>query len=277
LNARKAILTTLFICQCWCWQYTIAGEFNHPGGVAEVLVPKISSKLPVVRYGLKEPTILDQETHWRILLGLDLQQLPGDYVVYTRQDGEDQAAEFVKFQVRHKTYPLTTQDQSTFIELPSYEALSELDFTNSQPPSLPMQLPIKGDWNQQFGQRLISPNNDDTKLQNYTTISASSHSLVKAPQAGIISSIIELNSGTATVIIDHGRGLFSLIHNISELAIEIGNGVVSGAVIGKVPEPTRSQRVNRHTNTNKPEVINQIYWQVQLNDVFINPLIMTQL
>jgi len=260
--------------------------FNFPGGVAELWLPKHSEDLPVVRYGLAEPAILDAGERWRVLIGLDLERLPGDYVVYIRQETEEDASQFAKFQVRHRNYALNSKSSNTrntkLIKLPSYDELSELGFNNSQPPLLPMQLPFTAKWNTDFGQRVMAQNGNSTQTQRYTFAAATVRTLVKAPQQGIVSKIVSHKDGKTDIVIDHGRGIYSILFGLSDLAVDLGNGVIAGAVIGKVPELNSVKRANDSNNTIngdnvKPAPSSTVYWQVQLNGVFVNPLILTKL
>ncbi len=270
-------------------------NFSYPGGVALLKLPKTSNSLPSVRYGLKEPAILDQGSHWLVLLGIGLDQLPGEYVVYTRQTGESESAQFKKFEVIHKNYPLESSESAQRKDIAKIDALSELDFSNTQPPKLPMQLPFEAQWDEQFGKLTVSNKDADSLVQNHSSARAATNTLVKAPQQGIISNIIDAPKGaignTKVLVIDHGRGIYSLLHGVTDLAVEIGNHVVTGAVVAKVPAPggTRSgagrasvtgispkQRLNRD-NRNANTDMARVFWQVQLNDVLVNPLILTKL
>lgn len=252
-------------------------EFSHPGGIAEISIKKESVKLPTARYGLIEPVILDQNTHWRILVGLDLNRLPGDYLIYFRPSGEDTTARFEKFQVTHKSYPLKNSSTKEPERLTEYEEVSELGFSNSQPPSLPLNLPFPGDWNNEFGSLHIS-SSDTTFAQNYTYFDSDPRTLVKTPQSGIISKIDTRKGLISTVIIDHGRGIFSLLHGLTDLTVELGNGVTVGAVIGKVPDKNLDKGNSRSSQAKRlVQTKSRVYWQVKLNNVFVNPLLLTQL
>lgn len=250
-------------------------EINYPGGIATLEIPKKSESLPTVRYGLTEPAILARQNRWLILIGLDLEQLPGEYILYTRQAGEDESAEFLQFQVRHKHYPIRHVSADDVVELPDYEKISDLDFSNSQPPELPMLLPFEGEWNDDFGRLFLVEKNKEMLAQNHTWASATASSLVRSPQAGIIAKIVTNDWGISNLVLDHGRGVYSILHGLDNLTVELGNGVVAGAVLGKIPEQqSTSSRANK---ANRPAVTAKVHWQVQLNGVFVNPLLMTQL
>jgi len=75
-------------------------EFNYPGGVAEFLIEKKSSDMPVVKFGLREPVIIEQSSHWRVLVGLSLDLLPGEYVSYIKRSDENTSGTHKRIFVR---------------------------------------------------------------------------------------------------------------------------------------------------------------------------------
>lgn len=262
------------------------GNINYPGGVASLMVPKISEDIPTVRYGLKEPAILDNGDEWQVLIGLDLTLLPGEYLVYVQHVSDDENTEFLKFQVDYKHYPLSTSPKKgganskyRLAKLPKFKKLSDLDFSNSQPPILPMQLPFTSQWNTEFGQLFASEEGQGMLAQDYTFAQPLASTLVLAPQAAIIAKVTLAESDTYSVVLDHGRGVFSVLHGLSDLTVEVGNGVVAGAVLGKVPSKVADKRPPARGQARKTAITmgTKVYWQVQLNGVFVNPLLMTQL
>lgn len=258
-----------------------AEGLNHPGGIAEIHIPKTSALLPTVKYGLKEPAILENDSYWRVLIGISLEQLPGDYLVYIHEQEreDDDGISFKKFQVNHKTYPLRDGNKITVKKLKIFSQLSELDFSNSQPPTLPMQWPFNAQWDTGFGDIFLQGDETTPNIQNHTFGDATPLTLVKAPQTGIVCNIDQSKNGLYTVVIDHGRGIYSLLHNLDDITVELGNGVVAGAVLGKVAADNKPS-----TSSTQPELTKQrekmgkpVYWQVQLNGVFVNPVYLTQL
>ncbi len=275
-NTVASLTISLLVMQ---FSAKVFAQFSYPGGVAEILLPKTTPQPPLVRYGLKEPAVIETERNWRVLVGIALDQLPGDYVVYSRQTDTDEAAVFTEFQVEHKQYvaiPLTSKDLLTLDSVPLLQDYSELDFHNTQPPRLPMQLPIDGDWNKNFGRiaysdRISDGGNTEERLQNHSFIVSSPLTLIRAPQAGIVSKLITTEAGLSTLVIDHGSGVQSVLHGLSDITVELGNGVTAGAVLAKVPRLDNDQTKNTST------LSHIVYWQVRMNGVFVDPLLMTKL
>ena len=279
ISAARRLPTFVLIFVCLAFgQFSAAGNitaspYNYPGGVVELFVPKQSDILPEVRYGIREPAIIEQATRWRLLIGLQLATLPGEYVVYIKQPEMDLPAYSLNFSVEQKSYPMLElkpgeNGSSRHID---HGKLSELTFSNTEQPNLPLIPPMAGQWADFFGHLAANPesrpNIDSSIAQNYVSLTTTELGAVSAPQNAIVSRIV-MDQGPrslATVFLDHGRGLYSIITGLSDISVETGNGVIAGAVIGKLPAGTDSSA---------PAVL---IWQCQLNGVYVNPLILTQL
>jgi len=266
-----------FICITLFSQFAIAqidnlATFNFPGGVVELQVPKITDTLPIVKYGIREPVIIQQREAWKILIGIGLDTLPGEYLVYIKHSDSEIPAHSVKFEVVQKAIAvrnLGNEDSKNTREI-IHDVLSELNFSNTEQPKLPFKAPIAGNWEDNYGQVSASEDQDSENVavvaQNYVSLTTTELATISAPQNAIVSRIqISETSQLATVFLDHGRGLYSILSGVDDLSVEIGNGIVAGAVIGKLPAAI----------SDGPPA--QLIWQAILNGVYINPLILTRL
>ena len=250
------------------------GPYNFPGGIAELRLPKLPSSLPVVKFGIAEPPIIESEKHWRILIGLNLAMLPGEYLVYVKQSDSDLPATSLKFNVVQKIYPITNIDDvrsAVHSKDISHNKFSETDFENSEQPQLPLKPPIDGAWIDVFGSIAASndplSNSTETLVQNYVYLSSSNLSIITAPQNAMVSRIIQSTEPEtlATVFLDHGRGVYSILSGVADLSVEVGDGIVAGAVIGKLPSSINADQSST------------LIWQSIINGVYVNPLILTEL
>ena len=76
-----------------------------PGGVAIVDLGPLSETRPQARYGSKNILVIQQDGHWKGVVGLSLKTLPGDYIVRyqdTANPGKDRE---VAIKVEPKMYP----------------------------------------------------------------------------------------------------------------------------------------------------------------------------
>jgi len=188
-----------------------ADTFNYPGGVAQFTILKQTDTLPDVKFGLNEPVVMEYPDHWRILVGLGLETLPGDYVAYMKPAIEGAPGQYKKIIVKQ-----------------------QVDFSNTQQPTLPLRLPLEGNWSSNFGHKLYDIKKKVLHIPNAIVLSATQLSTVVAPQTAIVSKIETSSSGLSTIFLDHGRGLYSILSGLDDITVEVGNGIVAGAVIGKL-------------------------------------------
>ncbi len=248
-----------------------SGKHSYPGGIAALSMPKQSAVFPTIKYGLYEPVIIDSGAEWKILIGLDLDTVPGEYLLYVKDNASEAPAYNMVFTVDNNSILFIEELHADYGEF-KLDSLSDVDFQNSEQPKLPFIEPTTGTWSDLFGAVVLNqnPNRKSTapKRQDYVSLAAAEFSPVTAPSNAIVSRITLSDSPTnepqlATVYLDHGRGLFSIISGISDLSVETGNGVVAGAVIGKLP-PSDKQ-------------FSELVWRCVLNGVLVNPLILTEL
>jgi murein DD-endopeptidase MepM/ murein hydrolase activator NlpD len=241
-------------------------EFNYPGGVAVLSIDKQNEALPEIKYGTREPVVLDREGQWQVLIGISLQTLPGEYLMYIKPAVKNMPARHKTFNVKQYSYPLHSEtDQSISEFFHEHETLSEIAFANTQQPYLPLQYPADGQWSDFFGHTVYDQRQQKTVAQNLVSLTTTELLSVKAPQNAIVTKIETDANQISTIFLDHGRGLYSVIGGVTDLSINTGNGVVAGAVIGKLP------------SQNSNEEAKQLTWQCILNGVYVNPIILTQL
>ncbi len=256
--SKTSIICILVICS---YQNAHA-QFNYPGGLIELLIDKKSSQLPQVRYGTREPVIIEHANRWQILVGLSLETLPGDYLVYIKRTMEDSRAFTLTFKVEQKDYSVLSGNRQKKDVYINHTSFSDLDFNNTEQPSLPLRYPLQGEWIKKFG-NVLNANNNEVIQQNLIATRITQIGTVVAPHNAIVSRIETNEFDISSVFLDHGRGLYSIIHGITDLSVEIGNGVVGGAVLGKTPYyEGRASYVS---------------WQCVMNGVYINPVILAEL
>ena len=240
---------------------------NFPGGYIDLKLEKLNNNLPEIKFGLREPVIIDEQAHWRVLIGLDLALLPGQYVLYYKHAGDNSSGEHKTIEVLQKVYPfqdLREADLDDTIDNYAPVEISSIDFSNTQQPQLPLMVPLQGDWTLHFGYQWIVQGSNDVITSNAISIRADQYSSVLAPQNAIVSNIVMDEQELATVVLDHGRGLYSVLRGLTDLTVDIGNGVVSGAVLGRLPAPTDVAK-------------SKLVWQTQLNGVFVDPSLLSEM
>lgn len=253
-----------------------AENFSYPGGVAELTIAKQSDDLPDVKFGLNEPVVMEYSSYWRILIGLSLETLPGDYVSYIKPAIEGASGQYEKVIVKQHIYPFSEYSElnaktSQQAILKTHKSFSDIDFSNTQQPSLPLQWPLEGRWSNNFGHKLYDLKHATLHIPNAIVISTTRLSSVIAPQSAIVSKIETSDSGVSTVFLDHGRGLYSILSGLSDLTVELGNGIVSGAVIGKLPAGSDE------TSNDSSPATRTLIWQTVMNNTYVDPQVLTKM
>ena len=273
----KLIATVIFsILSATITSKSYADTYSYPGGIAQLTIPKKSDIIPEVKFGLNEPIVMEYGEYWRILIGLSLDTLPGDYVVYIKPAIEGAPGVYEKIVVKQHIYPFNTYlrfDSHDSDQAVSrvYDTFSSIDFSNTQQPSLPLRYPVEGSWSNNFGHKLYDKDNDALHIPNAIVLSTPQVSTVVAPQAAIVSKIDLLESGLSTVFLDHGRGLYSILSGLDDITVEVGNGIVAGAVIGKL-RASKTTETTRSSDTD-----NFLIWQTVINNTYIDPQILIKL
>ena len=253
----------------------VEDKFNFPGGIIELELEKQSDQIPDIKFGLANPVIIEYKDYWRVLIGIGLDVLPGEYVMYYKPNFDGASGEYKSLLVQPKVYPFTNYNANEAEELQrsylTHDSFSDLDYENTQQPSLPLSMPVKGIWSDNFGHILFNDKTSRMLTPNALVLQSSEETVIRSPQNAIVSKVRTNQAGISELILDHGRGLFSILSGISDLTVETGNGIVAGAVLGRLIDddiPTI-----RQAPAERPKLI----WQTVVNGAYVNPLILSQL
>lgn len=277
MRAHLAIsLIILSLGTCTSFNSFANDNFSHPGGIAELTITKNSTDTPEVMFGINEPVVIEYTDYWRILVGLSLETLPGEYVVYIKSGVNGSTVQFQKIIVQQNNYPFREySDQNDVINrhvvVKTTDSFSDIDYSNTRQPSLPLRWPIEGSWSNNFGHKLYDSKLAALHTPNALVISVTELSTVVSPQTAIVSKIDTSASGISTVYLDHGRGLYSILSGLSDITVDVGNGIASGAVIGTLLASAGSA-------SDQPASAGQtLIWQTVMNNAYVDPQLLTQL
>lgn len=250
-------------------------KFNFPGGVIEVRLEKQSDQIPDIKFGLANPVIIEYKDYWRVLIGVGLDVLPGEYVMYYKPNFDGASGEYRSLSVQQKVYPFTKYQSNQAKELQrahkTHDSFSDLDYENTQQPSLPLSLPVKGIWSDYFGHVLFDEKTSRMLTPNALVLQSSEETVIRSPQNAIVSKIRTDQAGISELVLDHGRGLFSILSGVTDLTVETGNGIVAGAVLGRLIEV--DSPTIRQAAAQRPKLV----WQTVVNGAYVDPMILSQL
>lgn len=167
-----------------------------------------------------------------------------------------------EFPVQHLTIDesKTTLSKESLKRHNSERTLILKMFSQSQPAKLWQQsftLPLKGRLSTPFGvKRFI--NNEPRNPHSGVDIAAPLGTPVKAAASGRVSLIGEHFFAGNSVYIDHGRDIFSMYFHLDSIAVQEGQTVDSGDIIGRVGATGRATGPHLH-------------WGIRIQDTPIDP------
>ncbi len=250
-------------------------KFNFPGGIIELRLEKQSDQIPDIKFGLASPVIIEYKDYWRVLIGVALDVLPGEYVMYYKPNYDGASGEYISLSVEQKVYPFTKHHANQTKELErayqTHDSFTDLDYENTQQPSLPLSLPVEGTWSDYFGHVLFDDKTSIMLTPNALVLQSSEETVIRSPQNAIVSRVRTSQAGVSELILDHGRGLFSILSGVANLTVETGNGIVAGAVLGRLMEVDKP--TIRQASTERTKLV----WQTVVNGAYVNPMILIQL
>lgn len=192
---------------------------------------------------------------WQALLGVDLDQPAGDYVLTASTDGG--ATGERPLTVMPRTFAVRTlrvnpdfvnpptsvrariQEESRFLQ-----AL----YDNPAPARLwdgPFRRPVPHQANSRFGVRSVF-NGEMRSPHAGTDFLSPAGTPIRAPNAGRVVAARDLYFSGRTVIIDHGLGLFSQLAHMSRIDAAEGDSVKAGQVVGLVGATGRVTGAHLH-------------------------------
>ncbi len=211
-------------------------------------------------------------THWRALVGIDLDVKPGAYAVTTTASahGSEIDRARVELRVRAHQFPVRhLRVDEAFVNPPAdageriAREARELEaiWQTRTPERLwrdAFVRPVPGPANSQFGTRSVfngaarSPHSGGDLLSPAGTP-------VHAPNAGRVVVAAPLYFSGNTVVIDHGLGFYSLLAHLSRIDVRTGDSVAAGDVVGLVGATGRVTGPHLH-------------WAVRVDGARIDPL-----
>ena len=238
-----------------------------PGGVAIVPLASRASSPPVVHFGRHRVAVVRTDAGWTAVVGIPLSTRPGRQRIRVSEAGRERT---IPFEVGDKTYRsqhLTIKNKRkvnpTTLDLERIRKESArihaafADWSETPPASLRMPAPIPGIRSSSFGLRRFF-NGQPRKPHSGMDIAAPVGTPVHLPLAGRVLETGNFFFNGNTVMVEHGQGLVTLYCHLHTIAVEPGQTLPAGTVIGTVG------RTGRVTGPH-------LHWSVSLNDARVDP------
>jgi murein DD-endopeptidase MepM/ murein hydrolase activator NlpD len=184
---------------------------------------------------------------WSGLVGIDLDTKPGRHVVTVTGLDADGKAVRVEYPmtVAPKTFATRTLTVDERYVSPPHEALARIQKESEKVRAIldavsperywtgPFVLPVPGRPISEFGKRSVY-NGQPRSPHSGTDFAGAAGTPIKAPNAGRVVLAANLYYSGHTLILDHGRGLYSSFGHMSAFSAREGDAVAAGDVVGTV-------------------------------------------
>jgi murein DD-endopeptidase MepM/ murein hydrolase activator NlpD len=217
------------------------------------------------------PAFKREDGSWRALVGIDLDQRPGRYLMEAEADvGSTVLRQSQALAVAPRKFPTRTLRVNPAFVNPSPAELTRiradqafLGEVYARPAaarlwSAPFVRPVPGEANSSFGTRSVF-NGEPRSPHGGTDFLSPSGTPIKSPSAGRVVCARDLYFTGNTVIIDHGLGMFSMLAHLSRIDVKEGDTVAGSQIVGLVGATGRVTGPHLH-------------WALSVNGARVDPL-----
>jgi murein DD-endopeptidase MepM/ murein hydrolase activator NlpD len=239
--------------------------------VVTINVEGVPSSVQVTAFRRAIPAFRTEEGVWQALVGIDLDQRPGSYLVAAEAHvGPTVLRESRGLVVAPRKFPTRTLRVNPAFVNPSPAELTRIRadqtfladvYARPSPTRLwsgPFVRPVPGEANSSFGTRSVF-NGEPRSPHGGTDFLSPTGTPIKSPNAGRIVCARDLYFTGNTVIIDHGLGMFSMLAHLSRIDVQEGDTVTTSQVVGLVGATGRVTGPHLH-------------WALSVNGARVDPL-----
>ncbi|MGB7289756.1 MAG: peptidoglycan DD-metalloendopeptidase family protein [Candidatus Macondimonas sp.] len=241
-----------------------------PGGVAVLSLPPQARQ---AHYEDRPVWLIRQDDQLLALVGLALTTTPGPHRLDWRDEhGQVQS---LRFTVEDKAYPtqkltvppkMVDLDPATAERVRGEQARIRRALTQYRPVETtfpwPLALPATGPTSSPFGLRRVF-NGQSRNPHSGLDIAASEGEPVHAAAPGIVVETGDFYFNGNSVFVDHGGGLISMYCHLSRIAVQVGERIADGQLLGQVGHTGRATGPHLH-------------WGVALNGNLVDPQLFLQ-
>lgn len=252
---------------------TPSSRAMQPG---ELVVLNVTSDAPLTAVHAKvfDTDIIgfaDDPTHWRVLIGIDLDAKLGRHpVVVTGTSAAGPITATYQLNVIAKKFPTRTLKVDEAFVNPPASVQPRIDAENKEQQEIwkspaptrlwttPFVRPVPQPANSAFGTRSVF-NGQSRGAHSGADFLSPAGVPIKAPNAGRIVLAKNLYYAGNTVIIDHGLGVFSFLCHMSKIDVAVGDMVTPGQIVGLVGATGRVTGAHLH-------------WSLRVANARVDPL-----
>lgn len=226
----------------------------RPGGVAMIELGRTTVPAPDVRLDGKRLLVMARDGNWVAIAGIPLDTAPGNLPITI--DGEDSAVAVAahayreqRITVENKSFVTQSEEQldRIFSERKIIDAALN-HFRDVPVDGVSLAAPINGRRSPSFGYRRFF-NDQPRSPHKGMDISGREGEPISAPRDGIVAATGDFFFNGNTVLLDHGQGFVTMYCHLSEIAVEKGQSVSTGDLLGAVGATGRVTGPHLHFGT----------------------------
>ncbi len=226
----------------------------RPGGIAIVDLGSTTRMAPEASFDGKPVLVMARDNRWFAVVGISLSTEPGELLLSVGNEQKTVRIESHAYREQRLTIENKSQvnpDQQQLDRVFGERKIIDAALNNFRPVQLEgvsLSSPVAGARGSSFGSRRFF-NDQPRSPHSGMDIAANTGTPVVAPRAGIVTATGDYFFNGNTVIIDHGQGFITMYCHLSEIAVDAGQSLEPGAVIGAVGATGRVTGPHLHFGT----------------------------
>lgn len=226
----------------------------RPGGVAMIELGSTAMPAPKAMLDDKSLLVMARDGQWVAVAGIPLNTTPGQLRITI--DGEESlvtvsahAYREQRITVENQSYVTQSQEQldRIFSERKIIDAALN-SFREVPVDGVSLAAPVDGNRSPSFGYRRFF--NDQPRAPHKgMDISGREGEPIAAPRGGVVAATGDFFFNGNTVLLDHGQGFVTMYCHLSEIAVEKGQSVATGELLGAVGATGRVTGPHLHFGT----------------------------
>ncbi len=255
----------------------LPGHNPVPGGIAVIPLETATDDKPVVKFGERPVHVARDQGGWSAVVGLPCDILPGNYIVTVSGGQQDHTSVELGILPHSPRLPDPdagdggghVQGRSPTVTLPrgvsarsvvNIAMFSSIDYDHAlaagMDPDFQFRAPVESKYSVDYGKLLVDGN---LWCHDYLSFFLPAGNLVYAPAPGVVAGIDPTQQGGSRIVVAHGDAVVSVLANLQDVPVEVGQAVEQGEMLGKVGA-LAGDRTGR------------LDWAVALNGYRIDPL-----
>jgi murein DD-endopeptidase MepM/ murein hydrolase activator NlpD len=265
-GVRWVLMLILFAAASVTYASGLPQELRVPGGIAFVDVPG-KEQAPQVTFQGKRTAVIRRNDRWTAIVGIPLATAAGRQTVKVQTSSGTVEVPFEIKSKQYRTQHLTIKNERQVNPAPEDLARIEKEtgrsdaalskYTMAEAPALTLLAPVKGVRSDSYGSRRYfngQPRNPHSGMD----ISAPKGTPIQAPADGTVVEAGDFFFNGNTLYIDHGSGLVTMYCHLDTVAVQVGDRLKTGQLLGTVGATGRVTGPHLH-------------WGVALNRAMVDP------